>query len=58
MAMHFISPLENLLKQFPELTHPIETIEPFIRPPWWQLPITTNIKSQKSKAQSHYNAIS
>ena len=29
------SNLENILQQFPFMTQKIETIEPYIRPPWW-----------------------
>ena len=55
MAMHFISPMENLFKQFPDLTYSTESIEPFIRPPWWLSPIVTNIEMQKNLAQLRHN---
>ena len=57
MATRFISPMENLFKQFPNLTSSIESIEPFIRPPWWSSPIVTNILSQKSLAHAHHDSI-
>ena len=51
-AMYFVSPLQNLFKQFPDLTYTTGCIEPFICFPWWLSPIVTNIESQKNLAQS------
>ena len=55
MAMHFVSPLENFFKQFSNLTHSTESIELFIHPLQWLLPIVTNIESQKNLAQSQHD---
>ena len=35
----------------------METIEPCIKPPWWESPIETVIPRSKEEAQKHYNDI-
>jgi len=45
------SNLENVLQQFPQTTERIESIEPFIRPPWWTLKAKTGIERTKDIAK-------
>ena len=42
--------LENILQQFPQMTENIETIEPYIRPPWWMPKVEIKIDVTKDKA--------
>ena len=51
------SNLENILQQFPHMTETIETIEPFIRPPWWTLKAKTRIKQTKDTAKNVHDEI-
>jgi hypothetical protein len=44
----FQSNLVNISKHFPACLQPVETIIPFIRPPWWSLKATI---CHKSRAQ-------
>ena len=46
------SNLENVLQQFPILTEAIETIEPFIRPPWWIPKAEVQIGVSKDEAKT------
>jgi hypothetical protein len=52
----FPSNLDNLAKQFPELTSiPSETIRPHIRPPWWIPTIDTHIEPMKDNAKEYHD---
>src|SRR4030095_12790003 len=46
------SNLENVLQQFPHTTEAIESIEPYIRPPWWTLKAKTRIEETKDNAKT------
>jgi len=46
------SNLENVLQQFPHTTEAIESIEPYIRPPWWMLKAKTRIEATKDIAKN------
>ena len=53
--IRFISNLENIVARFPEqTTTTIETIFPYIWPPWWTPQINIYIESTKEKAKSHH----
>jgi len=56
-AVSYRSNLENALQQFPHVAETIETIEPFIRPPWWTLDVKTNIEVTKEAAKSAHDEI-
>ena len=45
------SNLENAFQQFPYMTEGIESIEPFIRPPWWTLRAKTRVDYTKDIAK-------
>jgi len=45
------SNLESALQHFPILTTKIETIEPFIRPPWWMPKINVQLSATKDEAK-------
>jgi len=51
----FISPLEYLIRTFPDYSPSMmETIQPYIRPPWW-IPITSiDISSNKKEAKTRH----
>lgn len=51
------SNLENILQQFPHMTETIETIEPFIRPPWWVLKAQTRVEQTKDMAKKAHDEI-
>ena len=51
------SNLENILQQFPHMTERIESIEPFIRPPWWMLKAKTGIEKTKDIAKMAHDKI-
>ena len=46
--------LENILQQFPQMTENIETIEPYICPPWWMPKVEFKIDITKDKAKEQY----
>ena len=46
--------LENILRQFPQTTAKIETIEPYIRPPWWIPKIKVIINATKDEAKERH----
>src|SRR5436190_22412716 len=46
--------LENILQQFPQMTENIETIEPYIHPPWWMPKVEIKIDITKDKAKDQY----
>ena len=46
------SNLENILQQFPYMTESIETIEPYIRPPWWTSKLNINVRPTKTEAKN------
>lgn len=51
------SVLENALQQFPILTESIETIEPYIRPPWWMPKLKVQISVTKDEAKNLHNTL-
>ncbi len=51
------SNLENVLQQFPNMTESIETIEPYIRSPWWMLKAKTGIEKTKEIAKNVHDKI-
>ena len=54
-AVSHRSNLENILQQFPHMTATIETIEPFIRPPWWTLKAQTRVEQTKNMAKKAHD---
>ena len=44
--------LESALQHFPILTEKVETIEPFIRPPWWTPKAEVQISATKDEAKT------
>jgi len=52
--MPFLSNLGNIAKHFPEYICEIETIYPYIRPPWWSLKANIHIDANKEKAEDHH----
>src|SRR5205814_9785916 len=46
-----LSNLEYIVKNFPEYVKPVETILPFIRPPWWEPPHSIIIEKDKETAK-------
>jgi hypothetical protein len=50
-----ITPLEHLARTFPNHSTPIETIQPFPVPPWWQPPFVTKIEMNKKSAKSAHD---
>jgi ribonuclease HI len=51
------SNLEHIFQHFPKLTAEIETIEPFIRPPWWTARIQFQIAESKEAAKQQHDRI-
>ena len=51
------SVLENALQQFPILTENIETIEPFIRPPWWVPKVKVQVSAGKDEAKKLHDSL-
>ena len=51
------SNLEHVFQHFPQLTAAIETIEPFIRPPWWTSRIQIQIAEDKDSAKKQHEQI-
>ena len=51
------SNLEHVFQHFPQLTAEIETIEPFIRPPWWTSRIQIQIAEDKDSAKKQHEHI-
>ncbi len=49
------SNLEHIFQHFPLLTGKIETIEPFIRPPWWTPRIQIQIGTNKENAKQQHD---
>ena len=49
------SNLENALQQFPYMSEDIESIEPFIRPPWWTLRAKTRVDNTKDIAKDFHD---
>ena len=43
--------LENIFQQFPTTPHQLETIEPYIRPPWYIPVITLQLETSKESAK-------
>src|SRR4030095_9473105 len=51
------SNLESVLQQFPHTMESIESIEPYIRPPWWTLKAKTEIEKTKEIAKTVHDKI-
>src|SRR6266496_4285137 len=43
------------LQQFPLMTEKLETIEPYIRPPWWVSRIKFRVETTKDQAKEQHN---
>jgi hypothetical protein len=50
-----LSNLENALQQFPYMSEGIESIEPFIRSPWWTLRAKTRVDNTKDIAKDFHD---
>src|SRR5579859_1249916 len=50
----FPSNLVNIAKHFPKCMHDLETIVPYIRPPWWSLKASIHIDIDKETAEAHH----
>jgi hypothetical protein len=50
----FPSNLTNIAKHFPESMRQIETIVPYIRPPWWSLKAPLHIDIDKESAEKYH----
>ena len=50
-----VTGLEYLLRSFPDYAGPIETIKPFIRPPWWVPVHAVTIKGDKKEAKRQHD---
>jgi tubulin alpha len=50
----FPTNLVNIAKHFPECMHDLETIVPYIRPPWWSLKASIHIDANKETAEAHH----
>jgi len=53
----YLSNFENILRQFPQTTERTETIEPYIRPPWWTPKIKVIIEETKDKAKDQHDTM-
>jgi ribonuclease HI len=53
-TLPFRSNLTNIAKHFPECMTPLETIVPYIRPPWWSLKASLHIDIDKESAEAHH----
>ena len=51
------SNLENILQQFPFMTGSLETIDPFIRPPWWETAVKIQIAASKDEAVNLHDTL-
>ena len=49
------SNLENALQQFPYMCETIESIEPFLRPPWWEPKTILKIENTKENAKAAHD---
>src|SRR5205814_8920770 len=49
--MPFLSNLGNIMKHYPEYISEIETIHPYLRPPWGSLKTTIHININKEKVK-------
>jgi ribonuclease HI len=52
--LSFPSNLVNIAKHHPECMHKLETIVPYIRPPWWSLKASIHIDADKETAEAHH----
>src|SRR6266496_284788 len=52
--LSFPSNLINIAKHFPECMHDLETIIPYIRPPWWSQKASIHIDADKEIAEAHH----
>jgi ribonuclease HI len=46
--------LENIVRYFPEYMQEVETIHPYIRPPWWTLRATIRIDANKEASEKYH----
>ena len=53
-TLSFPTNLVNIAKHFPECMHTVETIVPYIRPPWWSLKASIHIDVNKEIAEAHH----
>ena len=51
------SNLENILQQFPHMCGKTESIETYIRPPWWTPTARIMIEPTKDNAKAHHGKI-
>ena len=51
------SNLENILQQFPFMTGSLETVDPFIRPPWWESAVKIQIAASKDEAANLHDEL-
>src|SRR5436309_5046238 len=56
-AIPYRSNLENALHQFPHMCESIESIEPFIRPPWWEPKAMIKIEKTKDIAKATHDKL-
>jgi ribonuclease HI len=56
-AISYRSNLENALQQFPYMCETIESIEPFIRPPWWESKAIIRIEKTKPIAKATHDEL-
>jgi ribonuclease HI len=52
--LSFPTNLINITKHFPECIRNLETIVPYIRPPWWFLKASIHIDVDKESAEAHH----
>jgi hypothetical protein len=53
-TLPYPSNLENIARYFPEYIQEVETIYPYIRPPWWTFKPTIHIDASKEAAKKHH----
>src|SRR5271170_3068589 len=54
-AISHRSNLENILHQFPHMATRIESIEPYIRPPWWESKVQIKMSASKKEAKTTHD---
>jgi hypothetical protein len=52
--LSYPSNLENIVRYFPEYMQEVETIYPYIRPPWWTFKPTLHIDANKEAPEKHH----
>jgi hypothetical protein len=53
-GLSHLSNLENIARYFPECMYQLETILPYIKPPWWSLKADIRIDKDKDTAETHH----